>query len=342
MKKLQYCIAILAVIFLAGNTFAEQGRYDSDQNAYSKIYVVGHKAPDLDSVAAAISYAKYRNAIEKTDQYLPVAAGNINIETDYVLNKFGFPQPSTLKNGNQKNLILVDHNEFSQSVYGIEGANITEVLDHHNINFHYAEPIRFEVLPWGSTCSIIARKYFDNDLEINPPLAALMLAAILVDTVMTKSPTCTVNDKNIIDKLAPRANIRDWKAFGLEIFRVRSTVSKSSDEKIINGDFKDYLLKAGKFGLGQVETVDLTEFKGRENDLLNKMNRIKEDGSYHMVILFITDIINEGSLFLVAVNNPAEFEITFGTKLKNGQAYIPGIISRKKQVVPRLIETFDR
>lgn len=305
-------------------------------------YIIGHKSPDLDSVAAAIAYADLKNRQENTDQYVPAAAGELNKETFYALEKFGIAKPEILANAVGLNLILVDHNEFSQAVNGIEQAKIVEILDHHKIDFKYSEPIAFKVLPWGASCSIVAQLYFYKDMKPEKNLAGLMLAAILVDTVITKSPACTDYDKKIIEKLAEIAEINDWKEFGMEIFKIRSSVSELSNADIIKTDFKDFNFKAGKFGIGQIETVNLTDFAGRENDIIIELEKLRMAENYHSVILFITDIIKEGSKFLVATKEQKKIEQALNAKLENKKIYIKGIISRKKQVAPRLTKIFDK
>ncbi|MBA3047151.1 manganese-dependent inorganic pyrophosphatase [Patescibacteria group bacterium] len=320
----------------------------------NKIYIIGHKSPDLDSVAAAISYANFKNRRSPLprdcgeaemqsggEEYLPASAGAMNKETVFALEKFGFEAPEILKNADGKKVILVDHNEFAQAADGVENAEIIEVLDHHKVDFKYSEPIVFDVRPWGASCSIIAEKYFKNNLELNKNLAGLMLAAILVDTVITKSPTCTENDKIIIEKLAGIADIKHWQEFGMEIFKIRSSASELSDAEIIKSDFKDFNFKQGKFGIGQVETVDLNNFADRKNGLMDELNKLKNSENYHSVILFITDIIKEGSEFLVATNDQEKVEQALGVKLDNNKVYIKGVISRKKQVAPKFAGVFD-
>ena len=307
-----------------------------------KIYVVGHKSPDADSVFAAMAYANLKNILENTDRYEAVVTSEVNKETKYALDKFGFYVPAILDNAADKQVVLVDHNEFGHAVDGIESARIIEVIDHHKVDFKYSEPILFYVKPWGSSCSIVFDLYKSNNVVLDKKLAGLMLAAVLVDTVITKSPTCTAKDKNIIADLAKIAEIENWQEFGMEIFKVRASVAELSDENLIKSDFKDFAMKVGKFGIGQVETVDLTEFKNREDSILEKLQNIKSSNGYHTTILFITDIINEGSQFLVATDDEAGFAEAFGKRLENSRVYIEGILSRKKQVTPKLQEVFDK
>ncbi|MCX6800107.1 MAG: manganese-dependent inorganic pyrophosphatase, partial [Candidatus Falkowbacteria bacterium] len=304
------------------------------------IYTISNKSPDLDSVTGAVSYAGLKNIIDPTKTYIPVTAGHVNKETNYVLDKFNLKKPEVLENIAHKNIILVDHNENFQIQDGYEEANIIEVLDHHKISFASINPIQFEVKPWGSSCSIIADKYFELNLKIEKSLASAMLAAILVDTVITKSPTCTDYDREIIKKLAEIADINDWQAYGMEIFKVRSAVGEYSDIDIIKNDFKDFDFAGEKFGIGQIETADITELENRENGLLVEMNKLREEGGYSAIVLFLTDIIKEGSKFLIAAKDEAKIEEALGAKLNNHRVYIDKILSRKKQVIPMLMEKY--
>jgi manganese-dependent inorganic pyrophosphatase len=247
-----------------------------------------------------------------------------------------------LENAAGCNLILVDHNESMQAIGGLANAKLIEVLDHHKMDFRYIEPIEINVRPWGSSNSIIASLFYQHNMEIEKNLAGLMLSAILDDTVITKSPTCTENDKKFIIELAQLANISNWQEYGLEIFRAKSCIKEMKAEQIVNNDFKDFITKSGKFGIGQVETVDLKEFAGKENELLAALDKLRGVGEYHSVILFITDIMQEGSKFLISSNDENSVAMALGTKLKDHQVYIPGIMSRKKQVAPLIMENFDK
>ncbi len=311
-------------------------------NENEKIYIIGHKSPDLDSVASAIAYAWLKNTFEKTDKYVPAVAGSLNKETDYILKKYSFDKPELLDSIANKNIILVDHNDPSQSADGVEEAEIIEVLDHHTINFSYKKPIDFRVRPWGSTCTLITQMAMNMGLKIEKEMASLMLSAVLVDTVIGKSPTFTPVDQKIIDYLKEIAQIDDWKAFGMEIFKVRSNVSELSPEEIIMSDFKDFEFKGYKFGIGQVETVDLNDLAEKESEILNKLEEIRKEKDYHTITLFITDIIKEGSLFLVSSQDMDSVEKALGTKITDNKVYIDGIISRKKQVLPMFDKQFNK
>jgi manganese-dependent inorganic pyrophosphatase len=257
-------------------------------------------------------------------------------------NKFKINVPDLITDAAGKNFILIDHNELSQSPDNIGSAKILEILDHHKMDFKNSEPIYIDVRPWGSSATMVAHKYFEAGLEPEKNLAGLMLAAILVDTVIAKSPTCTEIDKSIIEKISGIAGIGDWKEFGMEIFRVRSNVKDMPAADIIKSDFKDFIFKAGKFGIGQVESVDISEFSEKEDEIMIELESLRQKGSYHSTILFMTDILKEGSKFLVSTSDQVKLEQALGADLDSGKAYINGIMSRKKQVAPKFVEIFDK
>lgn len=304
------------------------------------IYIIGHKSPDLDSVAATVAYAELKNKLEDVNIYKSAVPGSINAETEYILRETNFEAPEELFDISNKKVILVDHNEKVQSCDGIDEAEIVEVLDHHKVDFNFRDPILFRSFPFGSTCTIIADEFFKHDIAISQNLAKLMLGAIMVDTVITKSPTCTKKDLDIIEKLSKISGEEDWKQFGLELFKIRSSVSNLSISEIVKSDFKDFSTESGKIGVGQVETVDLSEFDSIQDDLLKELNKLKDSGAYHTVILFITDIIKEGSLFLVTSNELNKVQESFGENFDNNREYIDGILSRKKQVIPKMMEIY--
>jgi len=307
-----------------------------------KIYIIGHKNPDLDSVAAAYAMATCKNAIENTDIYTPVIVDEINKETAFALEKFNFALPGKIEEIMGAKLILVDHNEFSQAIDGVEQAIILEIVDHHKIDFKYHEPIIVTTRPWGSCCTMVYQLFMKGKMNIDKNLAGLMLSAILVDTVITKSPTCLDIDRETIIELSAIAGIDDWQKFGMDIFKVRSSVSEMPVEAIIKSDFKDFIFKAGTFGIGQVETVDLEEYSSREEEILADLKNLKEQESYHTTILFITDIIKEGSKFFVVSDDIAGVEKAMNAKFVDQRAYLPGIMSRKKQVMPEMMDMFDK
>ncbi|MEM5852785.1 MAG: manganese-dependent inorganic pyrophosphatase [Candidatus Aenigmatarchaeota archaeon] len=287
------------------------------------IYVVGHKAPDTDSVCSAIVYAGLKG-------FKPVVAGEINEETKYVLDYFKVPIPEKIENASGKTLVLVDHNEPSQRVDGAE--KIIAIIDHHKMNFNYPEPIFVHVEPVGSTATIIA-KMFLEEIKKDETYSGLLLAAILSDTVVFKSPTTTEDDRKIAEELAKVAKIPDMIKFGIEIKKVKTNIKNREIPDIILEDFKDYEFFGKKVGIGQVEVVDLEEVEERKGEILDFLKKLKEDRGYEIVLFMATDIMKEGTE-LYFVGNHIIVEKAFGFKLEGNSIWLPGVMSRKKQVVP--------
>jgi manganese-dependent inorganic pyrophosphatase len=303
------------------------------------IYIAGHKSPDLDSVMGSISYAYLKSQVDTKHKFQPVITGELNLETKYILDKYDLAPPDQMDSLSGKSVILVDHNEAYQAIDGLAEAEILEIIDHHKMSFDYHAPIKIIVEPIGSSCSVIFKMFKAEQVDIPQNIAAGMLAAVLTDTVITKSPTTTRQDREIIPQLSDIAGIDDWHEYGMEIFKVRSSVSDKTDEEIIVSDYKDFEIGGSKFGIGQVETVDITEFDDRKQDLLDALQSKRSHENYHTIILFITDILAEESTFLIASTDEDKVARAFGTTCKDHQ-FIAPVMSRKKQVVPSLMKEF--
>lgn len=303
------------------------------------IYIIGHKKPDLDSMAAATSYAYLKNKIDFSGKYIACRAGDPNMETKYAYEKFGMKLPEFLDNTVDKKIILVDHNEKEQIVDNIKKAKLVEIVDHHKVKFEYDTPIFIHIEPIGSSCTIITKMFEQNGVDIPKNLAGIMLSAVLIDTVITKSPTCTEEDVEIIKKLSEILGV-DYTKFGIELFKIRSNVSILPPTEILDSDQKDFNIKGKKFSISQVETADLNDFNKLSKGLFESIENKKKEGGYHTIILFITDILEQGSRFLVISDEPDKFEKIFNCELKNNECYLDGIMSRKKQVVPSLMKNF--
>ncbi len=309
-----------------------------------KTYVIGHKKPDTDSIAAAIGYAFIKN-IEGI-KAIPARAGPLNLETQYALNKFRVEPPQLVTNAKGCKLILVDHNEPEQIVDGFKDAEIVEILDHHRLGgLVTPQPIRVYIEPVGSTSTLVAKIAFEKGIKLSKELAGILLSAIISDTVIFKSPTCTDEDRAIAEELSRIAGVDDITAYGIELFKAKSAISSKKPEEIILGDFKEYDFSGIRVGIGQAETVDLTELEARRDELLEAMKKICNERNYNMLILMLTDIIKEGSLVLYVTDKDAWFKEAFSKYRMEPQGrnsvYIAGLISRKKQVVPLLEKYFS-
>ena len=308
-----------------------------------KIYVIGHKSPDTDSVTSAIAYANLKNALGMSEA-VPAAAGDLNGETKFLLDYFKVPYPEKLTDATGKKVILVDHNEMAQAVDKLDMENIVEIVDHHKIGgLATGKPIFFLNEPVGATGGIIANLYEQNKKEISKQMAGLMMSAILSDTVLFKSPTCTPRDKADVEKLAKIAGVDPMK-FGMELLKAKSDISSKSAKDILMGDFKKFDFSGTKSGVGQIEVMDLKDLEPKRAAILDEMNKLKDAEKLDMVVLMLTDVMKEASdiLFVGNANAAAGFEKAFGGKLANNSIYKEKVLSRKKQVIPPLEGAFKK
>lgn len=304
------------------------------------VYVVGHKSPDTDSVAAAISYANLKNQLGLPDIYIPAAAGTINSETKFVLEHFSVPVPETITDAKGKKIILVDHNEVAQAVDNIKEADLMEVVDHHKIgDIQTGSPIFFHNEPVGSTATIISAMYDQYKVNITREMAGVMISAILSDTVLFKSPTCTEKDKEQVAKLAKIIG-EDYEQYGIAMLTAKSDISSKTAMDIVKGDYKHFDFAGTKAGVGQIEVMDLSVLEPRRKEILETMEKVRKDEGLSFVLIMLTDVMKEAS-DLLFVGKPVEkFEKAFEGKMENDSIYKKGVLSRKKQVIPPLEAAF--
>ncbi|QAT39975.1 putative manganese-dependent inorganic diphosphatase [Clostridium sp. JN-9] len=237
---------------------------------------------------------------------------------------------------NKKKVILVDHNERSQSVNGLEDADIIEILDHHRIaDIQTGKPIYFRNEPVGCTATIVGSIFFEHGLRPSKKIAGLLCAAIISDTLLFKSPTSTNTDKMIVKRLANIANI-DVEAFAKEMFKEGTSLKGRSLEDIFNTDFKTFALEQLKVGVAQVNTMDIEGFEPMREGMLKLMEEKSQKENYDLLILMLTDIIKGGSEMLTAGERKDLVSKAFNIQLTNNSVYVPGVLSRKKQVIPPL------
>jgi manganese-dependent inorganic pyrophosphatase len=238
----------------------------------------------------------------------------------------------------RRRVILVDHNEVAQSADGVEEAAVVEIVDHHRIgDVETAAPITFLCIPVGATATIVATRF--RDLDTDPPraMAGLLLSAVLTDTVLLKSPTTTDTDREVVEWLAGIVDV-DPVEFALELFRARSSGEEFSAESVVTRDLKEYRVRDASIAVGQVETVDADEVLDHRDELVEYMERLAKDRGYDALALMVTDVVREGSELLV-VGRRRPLEKAFGVSFESGSAWFDGMLSRKKQVAPRLVES---
>lgn len=239
-----------------------------------------------------------------------------------------------------KNVILVDHNEMSQSVEGIEEARILEIIDHHRIGaIETDQPIVFVNRPLGCTATIIDELYRQRSVDPPAPIAGLMCAAILSDTLAFKSPTCTDEDVKAAERLGCLARI-DLDEFSKGMFSAGTSLEGKTDAEVFFADFKEFRIRNFKVGVGQVNIYH-TDMGPLRQRLTTFMQHLRTDRGYDLLLLMLTDIIGEGSEFLVVGSQSEVVERAFGVSLKHKPIFLPGVISRKKQVIPRIIRAIN-
>lgn len=239
-----------------------------------------------------------------------------------------------LISNHKKKVIQVDHNERGQSVDGLEDAEILEIIDHHRVaDIQTNNPIYFRNEPVGSTSTIVAKCFFENGIRPSRKAAGLLCGAIISDTLLFRSPTCTPQDQYTCKKLAEIADINIEK-FAKEMFKAGTSLKCKTVEQIFNSDFKPFTIEDTKVGIAQVNTMDIEGFMPLKEEMLNYMDQKSKEAGLDMVMLLLTDILNEGSEILVTGAKPEIVEKAFNVTLKDKGAFLPGVLSRKKQVVP--------
>ena len=234
----------------------------------------------------------------------------------------------------KKKIIQVDHNERSQSVDGLEEAEILEIIDHHRVaDIQTSGPLYFRSEPIGSTSTIVGKCFFENGIRPSKQAAGLLCGAIISDTLLFRSPTCTPQDKSICLKLAEIAGI-NVEEFAKEMFKAGTSLKGKTVEQIFNQDFKPFGIEDTRVGIAQVNTMDIEGFMPLKDEMLAYMNTKAKEANLDMVLLLLTDILNEGSQILVAGDRPEIVEKAFNVKLENSTAFLDGVLSRKKQVFP--------
>ena len=304
------------------------------------IRVFGHTNPDTDSISCAITMANLQNQIGNNAQSYRL--GEINKETQYALNTFEFRKPDLLSNlDNNVNVIMVDNNEFSQSIPGIENAHIQMVVDHHRLNLHTAEPVHCIAEPVGCASTIMYKLYKQDDVDITPNIAGIMLSAIISDTLMFKSPTCTEQDKITAERLAKIAGINLYD-YGYKLLEAGTDISSYSGLEIIHIDSKNFQHKDLKLTISQINSSNLEDVFKRKDEIEQAIvQRIQKENT-DLFIFLATDILEANSKAIVLGNRTDIFEKAFHTKLISNTAFLKGVVSRKKQILPAIIEILEK
>src|SRR3989338_3440513 len=302
------------------------------------LHIIGHKNPDTDTICSALVYADFLN--QKGTEAKAYALGPLNKETKFVFEKFGEKDPEHIKElPKGTEIILLDHNEEGQSIDNIKDLDIVEIIDHHKVKIETDKPISIYIEPLGSSCSIIAKKYFETRTELSKVNASLLIAGIISDTLFFRSPTTTQIDKDLVEKLNEIARIEDLEKFSLEMFNAKSDLGNMPVEEIIKLDYKIFEFAGNKYGIGVMETTNKDYGLNRKDEITTKLKEIKTKDGLKAVFFSIVDILNEASYTLTSGDEETEmFTKIFGAVEKEGALFVDKLVSRKKQVVPRFQE----
>lgn len=307
-----------------------------------KEFVFGHQNPDTDAIGTAIAFSYLQNKLGYNTE--AVALGAPNDETAYALKKFGFKAPKVIKTAADKvkAVMLVDHNEPQQSVSDIHKVKVTHVVDHHRImNFNTAEPIYYRAEPMGCTSTIVWKMFKEHQVNIPKNLAGLMMSAIISDTLLLKSPTTTNDDKKAVSALSKIAGV-DYQQYGLAMLKAGTNIDDKSEEDLIDMDAKSFELNGKNVRVAQINVVDLNDGLKRKAAFLKAMRASASKNHYDLFVLLITNILDSDSEALVVGSTESQklFEKAFNKKLTEAEVKLPGVVSRKKQVVPPLTKAF--
>ena len=297
---------------------------------------MGHKNPDSDTIISSIATTELLK--QRGLDAVAAKQGDITPETKFILDTFKLKVPETQTSVSDKEIALVDTTELSQLPDDIDSANVLFVADHHKLGgLKTTSPLEFYGQPVGSTATILTNVFASENKNIPANIAGAMLCAVLSDTVLFKSPTTTNWDKNAVEKLAKIAGIEKPLDLGLQMLKVKSSIENDSATDLINRDFKEFNIHGKKFGIGQIELIDKTMADDKKPAILEEMKKIQANGEFNTVLLLITDIMKEGSELLVVSDDIPSIENIFGIKCdENHCAWVDGMMSRKKQVVPPL------
>lgn len=303
--------------------------------------VFGHKNPDTDTICSALVYADLKQKLG--EDATAARLGEVNKETQFALDYFGAEAPKHIERVETgSEVILVDHNEFQQSAENIAEARITEVIDHHRIaNFETKEPLYFRAEPVGCTATIIHKMYKENNIELTKESAGLLLSAIISDSLLFKSPTCTDEDVKAAKELAEIAEV-DAEEYGLAMLKAGADVSDKSVAELLTMDAKEFTMGGERVEIAQVNTVDASAIYVKQQEIEAEIEKTIAAKELDLFLFAVTDILNNDSEVLALGNGQDKVASGFNVELANNRAVLKGVVSRKKQIVTALTEQYEK
>ncbi|MEC0244445.1 manganese-dependent inorganic pyrophosphatase [Paenibacillus chitinolyticus] len=307
-----------------------------------KTLIFGHKNPDTDTICSALAYADLKTQLGENVE--AVRLGAVSGETQFALDTFKAEAPRLVETvaGEVKTVILVDHNERQQSVSDIDQVRVAEVIDHHRIaNFETSGPLYYRAEPVGCTATILNKLYKENGKSVPQNIAGLMVSAIISDTLLLKSPTCTEQDVAAARELAEIAGV-NLESYGLDMLKAGADLSDKTIEQLISLDAKEFQMGSRKVEIAQVNAVDTNEVLARQDELEAALNAIIEKKGLDLFLFVVTDILNNDSIGLALGSSAKAVEEAYNVTLADNKAVLKGVVSRKSQIVPVLTDILSK
>ena len=342
------------LIILTGNSYIKDSHLN--QAKKNKVNIIKTNF-DTFNTSRRISLSNYINKITIKDNIISFNENEYVRDFQEIANKtkhsnypivndenecLGILRLADVNDKKRKQVILVDHNEASQSAEGIDEADIIEIVDHHKIGtLGTSQPINFRNMPLGSTNSILYKLYTENNIKITKDIARLMLAGIISDTLLFVSPTTTEEDIKIAKELEIIAEI-DINEFGKTMFKEGSNLIGKTKEQILYGDFKNFTINNSKVGIGQINTLNKDEILKEASEYTKLINEVAINNDYDILAFYATDLIDKGSYIFFNDEAKSILEKSYGIDNLTQGYFLKGLISRKKQFIPPIMNILDK
>ncbi len=305
-------------------------------------HLLSHKNPDTDSIISGIAYARLLN--KQGINSKSFALGEPNNETKFILNKFNIETPKIISSlPAETEVILMDHNEVGQAIENLNELNLYGIVDHHKFVLKTEKPLFIRSEPIGSTCSIVTKIFNETNIKIDENTSQILISGIISDTLYFRSPTTTKEDKKLVEQLNKIAKIEDLEKFSLELFEAKSDLGDISAKDMIQLDYKKFNFAGEDFTIGVMETTNPAFGLNKKDEILKALKEIKEENNLKGVFFSIIDILNEQNFTLTSGEKENKLlEEIFNAKIENNIVNLGNIISRKKQIIPKFEEYFNK
>ena len=297
------------------------------------VYIVGHTKPDLDSIASAVGYESYRHQLGDIN-YKAICCDDINPLTEWVFKNFNTEIPELVNDISTMDIVLVDHTYSENRAKGWENANIIEVIDHHDVKLEDTLPERITIRPCGSTCTLIAEKFFNSNIDIPINIANILLAGILDDSLGLKSPTTIQLDIDMVNRLNDICKVGDIEKYSLEIFKKKDIWHTLTPREIIEEDIRNIEIKGNWVSISQVETLNSDGID--TNSILRELELINTEKEFNLRIVMITNPVKRDCMLVVVGKDIKLLEEELGREINDNVVYLKDVVSRKRQIFPLL------